>query len=60
MAHYVFDNPIYHADEDCEKDCELPEELARLLKQESRVIQPDQELVEIINLEHRKIKKKSK
>ena len=27
-----FDNPIYHAEEEGEEDCELPEELARLLK----------------------------
>lgn len=40
MAHYVFDNSTYHIDEDCEEDCELPEDLARLLRQESKVIQP--------------------
>lgn len=32
MVRHDFDNPIYHAD----KDCELPEELARLLRQESK------------------------
>lgn len=45
-----FDNPIFHADENYEEDCELPEELARLLRQESKVIQPHQESVEFINL----------
>lgn len=35
-----FNNPIYHTDKDYEEDCELPEELARLLWQESKVIQP--------------------
>ena len=32
------------------EDCELPEELARLLRQEEKVIQPHQEDVEVINL----------
>ena len=50
MVHYEFDNPIYHAEEEGEEDCELPEELARLLKQEERVIQPHQESLEIVNL----------
>lgn len=50
MALYDFDNSIYHADKDCEEDCELPKELAKLLQQESRVIQLYQESVEIINL----------
>jgi hypothetical protein len=40
---YDFDNPIYHAEEEGEEDCELPEELARLLKQEEKVIQPHEE-----------------
>lgn len=40
MTHYDFDTPIYHSDEDCEEDCELPEELSRVLQQESRFIQP--------------------
>lgn len=46
MVPYDFDNPIYHTNE----DCELPEELAKLLRQESKVIQPHQEFVEVINL----------
>lgn len=32
MVPYDFDNPVNHVDEGGEKDCELPEELARLLK----------------------------
>ncbi|WJX68053.1 hypothetical protein P8452_52464 [Trifolium repens] len=42
--------PINQAEEDCESDCELPDELARLLEQESKEIQPNQEPVELINL----------
>ena len=40
---YDFDNPIYHAEEEGKEDCELPGELARLLKQEEKVIQPHEE-----------------
>ena len=36
---YDFDNPIYHAKEEGEEDCDLLE-LARLLRQEEKVIQP--------------------
>lgn len=50
MVPYDFDNPINHADKDCEEDCDLAEELARLLRQESKVIQPHEESVEVINL----------
>ena len=41
MAHYDFENPIYQAEE----DCELPDELARLLRQEEKAIQPHQEIL---------------
>ena len=40
--------PINQAEEDCESNCELPDELARLLEQESKEIQPSQEHVEVI------------
>ncbi|KAI5399045.1 hypothetical protein KIW84_064422 [Lathyrus oleraceus] len=50
MARFDFENPIFQAEEEDDEDCELPEELARLLKQEERVIQPHQEFVEVINL----------
>lgn len=58
MAHYDFENPIYQADEDCEEDRELPEELARLLKQESNIIHPYQDSLEVINLGSETVKKK--
>ena len=50
VAHYDFDEPIYQAEEEAEEDCELPEELARMLRQEEKVIQPHQEALEVINL----------
>ena len=50
MARFDFENPIFQVEEEGDKDCELPEELTRLLKQEERVIQPHQESVEVINL----------
>jgi hypothetical protein len=36
---YDFDNPIYHAKEEGAEDCDLLE-LAKLLRQEEKVIQP--------------------
>lgn len=56
MVYYDFDNPIYHADE----DCELHEDLARLLQHESKVIQPHQESMEIINIGTQENKKEVK
>ena len=50
MAKYDFDNPIYQAEEGAEGDCELPEGLARLLKQEDRAITPYQEVIETVNI----------
>lgn len=50
MVLYDFDCPINQAKDEGGEDCELPEELARLLKQEEKVIQPYQEDVEVINL----------
>lgn len=50
MISYAFDNPISHTDKDCEKDCELRKELTRFLKQKSKVIQPHEESVEVVNL----------
>ncbi|KAI5433625.1 hypothetical protein KIW84_020775 [Lathyrus oleraceus] len=43
-----------------DEDCELPEELTMLLKQEERVIQPHQESVEVINLGTEDAKKEVK
>ncbi|XP_058788384.1 uncharacterized protein LOC131662585 [Vicia villosa] len=37
MPRYDFNNPIYTAEEGDEEDCELPDELTRLLKQEEKV-----------------------
>ncbi|CAJ2644569.1 unnamed protein product [Trifolium pratense] len=45
-----FELPINQAEEVDEDDCEILEGLARLLKQEEKMIQPHQELVEVINL----------
>ena len=50
MARFDFENPIFQAEEEGDEDCELPEELSKLLKQEKRVIQPHQESIEVINL----------
>ena len=50
MAFCDFKNIIYQAEEEGEEDCEVPEELARLLQQEERTIQPHEELVDTINL----------
>lgn len=50
MIPYDFEHPVNHADEDCDVDCELPKELAWLLKQESKFIQSHEELVEVFNL----------
>ena len=44
---YDFDNPIYHAEEEGEEDCDLLK-LARLLKQEEKVIQPLEGRCEIV------------
>ena len=56
---YDFDNPIYHAEEEGEEDCDLLE-LARLLKQEEKVIQPHEEQVEIENLGTQEVSKEIK
>jgi hypothetical protein len=47
---YNLELPINQADEDGERNDELPKEMARLLEQESKEIQPNQEPVEAINL----------
>ena len=44
------ENPINQAEDEGEDDCEVPGELARLLLQEERSIQPHEELVESVNL----------
>ncbi|KAI5385203.1 hypothetical protein KIW84_071981 [Lathyrus oleraceus] len=57
---YDFDNPIYLAEEKDEEDCELPEELARLLRQEEKVIQPHEEPIEVVNLGTDEVKREVK
>lgn len=47
---YDFDFSINQAKEDGEEDCELPKELVRLLKQKEKMIQPHQQLVDVINM----------
>ena len=48
-ASYDFKNPINQAENEGEDDCEVPGELARLLQQEERAIQPYEEPVELVN-----------
>ncbi|KAI5430834.1 hypothetical protein KIW84_035096 [Lathyrus oleraceus] len=60
MARFDFENLIFQAEEEGDEDCELPEELARLLKQEERVIQPHQEPTEVINLGTEDVKREIK
>ncbi|XP_045822052.1 uncharacterized protein LOC123914933 [Trifolium pratense] len=47
---FDFEHPVNQAEGVDEDDCELPEGLARLLKQEEKAIQPHQEQVKTINL----------
>ena len=44
------ENLIYQVEDEGEEDCEVPGELARLLQQEERTIQPHEEPVDTINL----------
>jgi hypothetical protein len=44
---YDFDNPSYHAEEEGAEDCDQLE-LARLLKQEEKVIQPHEKRVKFV------------
>ena len=50
IAKYDFEHQIHQAEDEGEKDYEIPGELARLLMQEEKAIQPHEELVEVINL----------
>ena len=45
-----FENPINLAEDEGKDDCEVPGELARLLLQEERAIQPHEEPMETVNL----------
>ena len=50
IASYNFENPINQVEDKGEEDCEVPGELARLLQQEERAIQPHKGPVETVNL----------
>ena len=50
MAFYDSEDLIYQAEDEGEEDCEVPGELARLLQQEERAIQPHEEPMDTINL----------
>src|SRR4051812_11323938 len=50
IAKYDFENPIYQAEDEGEDGCEVPRELARLLEQEEKTIQPHEEPIEVVNI----------
>ena len=50
ISHCDFENPINQAEDEGEEDFEVPGELARLIQQDDRAIQPQEEPVETINL----------
>ena len=54
------ENIIYQAEDEGEEDCEVPGELARLLQQEERTIQPHEEPMDIVNLGTEEDKKEVK
>ena len=60
MAFCDSENLIYQAEDQGEEDCEVPGELARLLQQEERTIQPHEEPVDTINLGTEEDKKEVK
>ena len=60
MAFCGSENLIYQAEEEGEEDYEVPGELARLLQQEERVIQPHEESVDTINLGTEEEKKRAR
>ena len=60
MVPYILENSVDHANEDSGEDCEVSEELARILRQEEKVIQPYQEETEVINLGTEEVKREFK
>ena len=56
MAYCDFENLIYQAEDGGEEDCEVLGELARLLQQEDKTIQPYEEPVDTINLGTEEVK----
>ena len=59
-ASYDFESPINQAEDESEDDCEVLGELARLLRQEERAIQPHEEPVESVNMGTEEDKKEVK
>ena len=57
ISNHEFENPIYQVEEEGEEDYEVPRELARLLQQEEREIQPHDEPIETVNLGTKEDKK---
>src|SRR4051812_49825618 len=60
IALHDFENPIYQTEDESEEDCEVPRELARLLEQEEKTIQPHKEPIEVANLGNNEEKKEVK
>ncbi|XP_050897366.1 uncharacterized protein LOC127104210 [Lathyrus oleraceus] len=60
LPSHNFDSPIYQVEEEGEKDCYIPDELARLLEHESKALQPHEEPVKTINLGTEEEKKEVK
>ena len=60
IFNYNFENPINQAADEGEEDYEVPGELARLLQQEEREVQPPEESVETVNLGTEESKKEVK
>ena len=50
IATYDFENPIYRVEDEGEEDCKVPGELARLLVEEEKAIQPHEDPVKVVNL----------
>ena len=60
MAYCDFENLIYQAKDKGKEDWEVPGELARLLQQKERTIQPHEEPVDAVNLGTKEDKKEVK
>ena len=50
----------YNTEEEAYGECDLSEELARLLKQEEKVIQPNQDSVEVVNIGTEEVRREVK
>ena len=47
IAKYDFEHPVHQDEDEGKEDCEIPRELAILLIQEEKAIQPHEEPVEV-------------